>query len=162
MILFRALMLFVFATANVGSSAVEQAQSSRNEPYIYCNVYTSGACFGIAQGDKLEMEIVIDYVFYHISFSFGRNATIYSGFNPALVTSQSMQFEKCLGGNHFDECKRRNLNDGGVEFLARPNKNSPFLHVIVSGGTDGISFVESFLQNIRACSKSGNNIRCKP
>jgi|ERR1039457_1610045 hypothetical protein len=158
----RLLVLFFFVTVDLGASAGESPQEIRNGPYLFCNVFTSSACFGIAQGDKLNMEIVTDFVLYHISFSFGRSATIYSGFNPNMSASHGKNFEKCVGHNDFAECKRRNLDDGGIEFLARKDKDSQFLHVVISAGADGISLADSFLQNVRACSRSSGVISCTP
>ena len=162
MMIVRAFVLLILVASHWGASATEQPKNVRSGPYVFCNVFASDACFGIAQGDKLSMEIVIDFVLYHISFSSGRSATIYSGYHPDLSKSQGKTFEKC-GNNSFTECKRRNLDDGGVELLAQRDKQSQFLHVIVSAGAaKDTPLVESFLQNIRSCIRTGDAIRCVP
>lgn len=155
--------LLLFSILAAQSAAADQQPRNRQQgPYHLCNVFTSDACFGIAQGDKLNMEIVTDFVLYHVSFPFGRIATIYSGFNPTLADSPGGKFERCLKPNGFENCRRRSLDDGGFEFIANREKEGRQLHVIVSGGKDGAPLVDSFLENIRSCRRSGNTIHCAP
>ena len=158
----RVLILFFLIAGTGEATSGAQSRNLRTGSYLFCNVYLSSACFGIAQGDKLTMEVVADYVLYRVDFAFGRSATIYSGHNPAVQASPTTKFEKCRGLRGFAECRERNLDDGGVEFLARSNARAPFLHLVLSAGNGRTAEVDSFLQNIRACRRKGDIIDCDP
>jgi hypothetical protein len=132
------------------------------EPYQYCNVFTSRACFGIIGGDKLGMEIVMDFVIHSVSFPSGRTATIYSGYHPSLSDRSGARFEKCAEPKGFPDCRRRNLDDGGVELIVRAEENGHAFHVTVSPGTKGAANIESFLRNIKPCRRIENTLQCAP
>jgi hypothetical protein len=131
-----------------------------NSPYMFCNVFLSGACFGIAQGDRLSMQVIADFTVYDIFFSFGGKAVIYSGFNPSIADAKKIPFEKCEKMNGFFDCKKRKLNDGRIEFVAQRDESSEFIHVLFSPGKKEFKEINSFFLNIKSCDRSTNTLRC--
>lgn len=160
---FTVLLLSLVSSMSSAIAATAETRVARHEPYVYCNVYAADACFGVARGDRLTMEPRIDFVVYEVSFSFGRTAVIYSGFNPRIGEDPGSGFKTCVGTNGFAECRRRELANGGVEFVASRDKQSAFLHIVISKGkADDLPKLESFLANIRACTYDGDSVTCTP
>jgi hypothetical protein len=136
----------------------------RVEPYLFCNVYLSDVCFGIAAGDWLTLSHRGDFLLYNIHLTSGREGTVYYGFNPSLARNSEAEeaFRSCAGEGGFAECKRRAMIGGGIEFLARRDSQSMWTHITISGGRAGTEGVEAFLRNVRACEKKARSITCEP
>jgi hypothetical protein len=153
---------FVIAVAILSFSqlgiASEKPVPGRAKPYLFCNVFLSDGCFGIAAGDKLTMQVVTDFVQYDLLFSAGGSARLYSGYNPN-VTQENGEFENCAWHHRFSECKTRVFHDGRREFLARRSAKSTAIHLVVDATVSSI-IVESFIRNIRSCTSSQKIIRC--
>jgi hypothetical protein len=133
-----------------------------NGPYTYCDVILSDACFGIARGDKLSMEFIIDFYLYKVTFTSGRTAVIYHGFNPNIDDKDTTVFQPCALKNGFSSCKQRQFNNGGYELVARRDEESLIIHVTISGGSKGKEESISFLNNVRACKRVNHSITCSP
>ena len=145
----------VLGSALSSSNASERV---RGVPYVFCNVYLSSACFGIAPGDKLDMEIVADFVLYEVKFSNGQSASIYSGFNPHPAHEQKNSFSPCTLLSPSTACKSRQTDNGGFEVIIGPSKKGMFIHVTLPDGDERIRL---FLSNIRSCeSESDTKITC--
>lgn len=151
----------IFATCTT-SEADESRANLRTAPYIYCNVTLPDACFGIAAGDKLTMEIVIDFVLYKVKFASGGSATIYYGFNPSSSDKRGTDFIACSGMNGFGVCKKRTLKNGDMELIAARDGRSEALHIIVAGDSKDQEIPNSFINNIRACKQTDSTISCAP
>jgi hypothetical protein len=160
---FTVLLLLFISSMPSTFAATAEIRVVRHAPYVYCNVYAADACFGIAKDDRLTMAPAIDFVVYEVSFSFGRTAVIYSGFNPRIGVEPGSDFKPCAGSNGFAECRRRELANGGVEFVASRDQRSAFLHIVISKGkADDLPKLESFLANVRACTYDGDSVTCAP
>jgi hypothetical protein len=157
----RLSVLLFLTLSSWSSSAQQQPSPTTGGSYVYCNVFASGACFGIAAGDSLTMSIPVDFVLYEVALSFGRKATIYSGYHPS-TDAKSAEFKPCAQNRGFLECRSRSLPGGGFEMLALSNENSPYLHVQVSGGEGNDAALQSFIGNIRACTRSPLQVSCSP
>lgn len=158
----RLLFLSIILATCTTSEADESRANLRTAPYIYCNVTLPDACFGIATGDKLTMEMVIDFVLYKVKFSSGRSATIYYGFNPTPSDKRGTEFISCSGMNGFGVCKIRSLENSGRELIAARDEKSEILHVIISDGSKGEESLKFFINNIRACKQTDSTISCAP
>lgn len=149
--------LFAWMQLAGGSACTAAPQQLSREPaasYAFCNVFTSSACFGIAPGDRLTMEIPADFVMYSVEFASGSTAKVCVGGNPSLATSAEMPLGTCYEKSGFVECRVRTLTDGTTEYLVRGGSQSDFVHVTISANASPSS-TTSFLNNIRACSKQG-------
>jgi hypothetical protein len=144
------------------SQASDSKILTRKGPYIHCNVILSDACFGTVKGDKLSKEFAIDFLIYRLTFSSGRTAVIYYGFNPNINDKEANIFQPCVKDNGFSSCKQRILSDGGYELIARRDEESLIIHTVISGGSKAKIESMSFLNNIRACKKIEQKITCAP
>lgn len=138
--------------------ASEKPRVGRGHPYLFCNVFLSDGCFGIAEGDRLVMQVVTDFVQYDLIFSSGGSARLYSGSNPD-IKQENVKFEHCAWRNKFSECKIRLLNDGRTEFFARRSAKSTAIHLVIEA-TVSRAIANSFLRNIRSCTSNQKIIRC--
>jgi len=141
--------------ANVKADEVQ-----RSAPYIYCNVYTSVACFGITSGDKLTFEILGDYVMYTILFNFGAEAKVYVGFHPDIPEDWKTTFSKCDFSNHFKLCRWRANSASETEVVAMADEKRQLVHIVVKGRDQMPSRVASFLSNFRPCLRAGETLTC--
>jgi hypothetical protein len=150
--------------ALVTDARAQNAMEPRAQPYLFCNVYLSDFCFGIAPGDHLTMAHRGGFLLYNIDFSFGGHATLYYGFHPTLNADSeaATSFTSCVGFGGFTECKRREMKGGGIEILARRDAQSMSTHLTVSRGDAAAQAIESFIRNMRACQKKGLAITCEP
>ncbi len=148
-------VLLVILIGSLAGQAVAAEKQGREPPYLFCNVYLPGACFGLAQGDTLTMEVVADFVVYDLKIADGKSIQVYSGFNPSLLTDQKGAFSKCQLIGTQSPCKSRDVDEAGFEALIGPAKNGSFVHVIVKDGIRD-ERVRNFLRNIRSCKNSGD------
>lgn len=156
-------LLFALLVALVcpGGQVAAAELQGRESPYLFCNVYLSGACFGLAQGDTLTMEVVLDFVIYDLKIGDNKSIRVYSGFNPSLLKDQKQSFSKCLLIDTQSPCKSREIDDAGFEALIGPAKNGSFVHVIVKDGMRD-ERVRKFLRNVRSCKNAGDvSIACQ-
>lgn len=149
--LFSLLLLFSFSFACM---AADRAKA-RSEPYIYCNVYLSGFCFGVSQGDVVEMRPVIDFVLYDVALEGVGKARIYSGYHPS-VDQDVGQFSPCSRIRTKLKCESRPMGKEGIEALIGPSKNGTFMHLTLDQGAETEKGI-SFLANIRACRQTAND-----
>jgi hypothetical protein len=150
--------LMLLAVFFSGAVSAEDGSRPKQPPYLFCNVYLSGGCFGIADGDKLAVHIITDYVRYDLQFSSGGTAVIYSGFNSSPI-KQGRQFENCSWPSHFSECKMRTFEDGRIEYLSRRTNESSYIHLVIDKNVRP-PVAESFLRNVTACVTSEKSIQC--
>lgn len=153
------LIALIFLTNTTLANSSTGPKPAQIEPYLFCNVFLADGCFGIAAGDRVTMQIVTDFVLYDLVFASGKRARLYSGFNPSVIDGQGEKFRTCEWHQDFGDCATRTLDDGRVEFLARRNKKSTVIHVVIDAGI-APRVVNSFLRNIRPCVLRSKTIRC--
>jgi hypothetical protein len=136
----------------------EAQVTQKDNRYVYCNVFLETACFGIAQGDNLNMQIPFDFLLYGIKFSFGGSAQIFSGFNPERIDSNSVLISSNCG-RKSDSCNLYRVAQEQYRLLFEVDGD--FLDVSLSGiSIDNFEEFNSFLHNFRHCSRSGSGVMC--
>jgi hypothetical protein len=145
--------------SEVSASAVVQRQG----PYIYCNVYLQDACFGVASGDRLEMQIPVDFSLYQVSFAGGARAEIYYGTNPALpkVVKGEVKWHSENGEfRRFDAAGTGGVTETNYVYQPAGSKIGNIIHVkVFSAAKDGET-VKSFIENFRPCKANAPSIQC--
>lgn len=117
-------------------------------------------CFGIANGDTLNMKIPADFVLYTIALRSGAQAVIYSGNNPQDDGFSSSQSKHCEVSDPAGTCiyvKSSNAFD----MLYQADTNASFVHIHLTGvkatNTDDI---KDFLANFRSCNPVDQSVQC--
>lgn len=140
------------------SLASEPAQQSATRS-VYCNVYLDDACFGIAQGDTLTMEIPSDFVLDTVRMGGGIQATIYKGYHPKDVFAGKAP-KNCpvMGGAY--QC-RYVKSASQYDLLYQATANAQVIHMHIDGVTEMNSpAVTDFLSGFRRCHATGQSVQC--
>ncbi|HYG07036.1 MAG TPA: hypothetical protein VD865_11625 [Stenotrophomonas sp.] len=146
-----------------GAGASMEAEVLRQGPYIYCNVYLQDACFGIGQGDQLEMQVPVDFSLYRVSLAGGARAEIYYGTNPALpkVVNGEVTWHSENGEfRRFDEADASGETKTNYVYRPAGSKVGNIVHVTVYSSTGDGDIVKSFIENFRPCRASGPGLQC--
>ena len=152
----RILAVLVFLAVFATNSKAQTDQVENR--YIYCNVFLEPACFGISQGDSLNMQLPVDYLLYGIRFVFGGKAQIYSGFNPEGVDSNSLHISSNCG-RKSDSCNLYKISWDRYRLLYEVDGD--FLEITLSGiSKDNFGQFNDFLHNFRYCNRSGSSVYC--
>lgn len=127
--------------------------------YVYCNVYLDDACFGIASGDTLKMEIPVDFVLDTVGLWNGAKAVIYEGHNPEDAFGGKAAMN-CPAANHAQQC-RYAKSVGQFDLLYQAAANSQIIHLRITGITPANQTgVTDFLSGFRRCRAVGQSEQC--
>jgi len=127
---------------------------------MHCNVFWVNFCFAVGSGDRLSMEIPVDYVLYQVTLAGRGKATIYVGQQPDKSEFDEKAALQCDWPSGFEYCKL--LDDGKrVEMHASRSDRFVKVHLIVEGSMADPQ-IDSFVQGIRACRRSGSGLACGP
>ncbi len=149
--------VLLVSLAGLTTNAEAQINQEENR-YVYCNVFLEIACFGISQGDNLNMQIPFDFLLYGIKFNFGGSAQIYSGFNPERIDSNSFLISSNCG-RKSDSCNLYRVAQDRYRLLFEVDGD--FLDISLSGiSKDNFKQFNSFLHNFRYCTPSGSGVLC--
>ena len=140
-------------------TTISDAPAAQNENrYVHCNVFLQTACFGISQGDSLNMQIPFDFVLYQIEFGFGGKALIYSGYNPQEVGSDSVHLSSDCG-RKSDSCNLYRVSPNQHRLLFEVDGD--FLDISLSGvSNEDLDQLNSFLHNFRYCESPSSGVVC--
>lgn len=152
--------LFLFSAILAHASSPLNNEVDARPKRIYCNVYTSIACFNIEAGDKLEMSLPADFLLYDIQLASSMKVRIYQGHNPGTDVFKSARPCKAQTGTSRCSYVRSAsawdvLYDSGI-------KNRPLLHIHVeaAGGEDSDKIVHAFLGGFHPCARSATALTC--
>lgn len=131
--------------------------------YVYCNVYASTLCFGIAAGDKATVAIPVDFVLYDIQLLDKAAGSIYVGGHPEAADKSLVQFERDYpatddaGGYQY-----RLMKSGEHEILyTAPYLNAPLAQIrLHATKEDQGRLVGDFLRNFRPCRMESAKVSC--
>lgn len=165
---------FLLLTALLTSCAKSSSDAQNNEaaasavvqrqgPYVYCNVYLQDACFGVGSGDRLEMQIPVDFSLYHVTLAGGARAEIYYGTNPALpkVVEGEVKWHSENGNfRRFDAIDAGGEDETNYVYQSAGSKMGNIIHVKVFSSAKNGDIVKSFIENFRPCRASGSSIQC--
>jgi len=146
----------VFCLLAISPGSTSAAFEDRN---VTCNVFASGACFGVAPGDKLTMEVIVDFVQYQVAFAGGGLATIYSGYNPSVA--QSPAWKPCVSVMGFNDCRERRPQADVIEVIARRDENAPYVHVVVTPKNTPADLIKAFLKTVHPCRRADLSVSCE-
>lgn len=145
------------------SEASVSAVVQRQGPYVYCNVYLQDACFGVGPGDRLEMQIPVDFSIYRVSLAGGARAEIYYGTNPALpkdVKGEARWHSESGDFRRFDEPDASGAVVANYVYRSAGSKAGNIIHVKVYSSEKDGGVVKSFIENFRPCRASGPSLQC--
>jgi len=128
------------------------------DPYSYCVVYASRACFGVAPGDQVVVSAPADFVVYDVTLSSGAQGRIYSGMHANIRGAPfEERAEACI-----DE-------DRDCAFLVRTG-NQVRGYYTYGGAEVEITFSQiepqhmgegkAFLKSFRRCVRGGGGVAC--
>jgi len=165
LLLFTALLISCAKSSSDGQSsgAAASAMAQRQGPYIYCNVYLQDACFGVGSGDRLEMQIPVDFSLYRVSLAGGARAEIYYGTNPALpkaVEGEAKWHSENGDFRRFDATDMEGEVETNYVYQPASSKVGNIIHVKVFSSAKNGDIVKSFIENFRPCRASGPSLQC--
>jgi hypothetical protein len=158
------LIIWLIVLAGFTSSGVraEVSASKSAQPstrYVYCNVYLDDACFGIASGDTLKMEIPVDFVLDTISLWNGAKVVIYEGNHPEDVFAGKVT-KSCPATSGAYQCQYT-TSSGQYDLLYQATDNSQAIHLRITGVTSiNQAGVIGFLSGFRRCHAIGQSEQC--
>lgn len=154
-------LLMVLAMLCGGTHSSRAAdQPPHGSRYIYCNVYLDTACFGIANGDALDMKIPADFVLYTVKLGTDVKAEIYSGNNPQDRVFDSAQSKQCMPAGQPGKCLYVKSADA-IDLLYQANANVAFVHIHLTGvKASNADDIKDFLANFRSCKPVDQSIQC--
>lgn len=154
------LLCLVLCYQSAGCTSIPNGSEQHNR-YVYCNVYAASACFGIASGDVMTMRIPVDFVTYDVELFGGTKVLIYSGYNPARMSTQGSSGMKkyTVPSGSYDYVL---TSDGKHVITYTPNDNvSPLVQIVAeSVGSSQKEFFADFLRAFRSCKSDGAGVVC--
>jgi hypothetical protein len=154
---------WLIALMGVASGAQAQtpvfAPAKQSARYVYCNVYMSDACFGIASGDTLTMEIPVDFVLDTIRLWNGVQVVIYEGNHPQDVFA-GKAVRSCSSASQAHQC-RYTKTDSQWDIVYQAAASSQMIHLRITGvKPDNQAGVAGFLSGFRRCHAIGQSEQC--
>lgn len=150
----------LFGVISAHASSLPGNEVAAAPQRIYCNVYTSIACFNIGTGDKLKMSLPADFLLYDIQLASSVRVRIYQGHNPETGVFKSARPCKAQTGTSRCSYVRSAsvldvLYDSGI-------RNRPLLHIHIEEpvGEDSTKVVHEFLAGFHPCSRSPTALTC--
>jgi len=144
--------------------AIAQTSSTRTSlpsrsNYVYCNVYLDSVCFGITSGDRLQMDIPVDFVLDTVQLRGGAKVDVYAGFNPQDVFDKKSP-KRCPAVSDASKCLYLKAADQ-YDILYGAANAGLLIHVHISGVTpSNKAVVEDFLSGFHACHRAGQSTDC--
>lgn len=135
-------------------------ESEITSTYSSCNVYLETACFGIVQGDVLEMHIPVDFVLYDLHLLFGGDIRIYWGFDPQPIDEEAVLLSDLM---RSDSGRVRLYSSGDQQYRLQWRKSPEGVTLdLILDGVSGENYSEfnGFLNNFRECFREGESITC--
>ncbi len=145
-------------------AATNHQKPERKPPYIYCNVYLQDACFGVASGDSLRMQIPIDFTMYEVTLSGGVKAEIYYGTNPDIpkVLPGEKSWRSTDGTFRiFDVAQPGRSTTSNYVFAPAHSKSGNVVHVRIFSSAGNDNVVKSFIANFRPCEAEDSSLHCR-
>lgn len=152
----------LFFTALITSAACASSYSRQKQNrYIYCNVYTSTLCFGIAAGDSSRMSIPSDFVLYEFHLANGVTGSFYSGYNPEKTDETLVAVRRDFVGDD-GSYEYRSMKNGDRDIIYRSSRESePIAHIRFHKMSDLQTLMAGdFLRNFRPCGTNGTGMNC--
>jgi hypothetical protein len=152
-------VLTALAATSARAEIPVSAPARHASRYIYCNVYLDDACFGIASGDTLKMEIPVDFVLDTVSLWNGVKVVIYEGHNPE-DTFGGKTAMSCPAASDAHQCQYKK-SAGQYDLLYQATANSQIIHLRITGITlANQAGVADFLSGFRRCRVTGQSEQC--
>lgn len=130
-----------------------------NTRYVYCNVYLTDVCFGLASGDVLKMELPADFVLRTVSLLNGAQAVIYEGNHPEDVFKGKAP-KICPAADDVRQCQYTTTGNQ-TDVLYQAGGNSQMIHLRITGITDtNQAGVADFLAGFHRCKAVGQSEQC--
>lgn len=146
------------ATLVSACATAEHMPRPARSTYVYCNVYTTIACFGVAQGDRLQMTIPADFVHYELELGAGLRASVYVGYSPRPSSPDLVElFVRC--SKTAKPCAR--IVNGRATLEALYWEDGEAVHLTLLGLNDqNRNVAREFVDNFRRCSLRDHNPQC--
>lgn len=154
------LLCLMLGSQSAGCTPMPDSQEQQKR-YVYCNVYTASACFGIAGGDAMTMRIPADFVTYDVELIGGAKVLIYSGYNPSRMSAGEGSGMKkyTIPSGSYDYVL---TSDGKHVITYTPSDNaSPLLQIVGEklGASQKGGFAD-FLHAFRPCKSNSAGAVC--
>lgn len=158
-IIFLTLISMLSGLISNDALAQKSASVGHATRYVYCNIYLENACFGIAAGDSLKMEIPVDFVLDTVSLRDGAKAVIYEGNSPQNVFAGKTP-KRCPNAHNAYQC-RYIKSAKQYDLVYQPTAKARVIHVRLSGVTaNNQANVADFLLGFRQCHSVGQSEQC--
>lgn len=158
----RNVLSATLAVLSLVACTTVSASPEQPRRYVYCNVYASTFCFGIAPGDTLNTSIPVDFMIYEVTTISGVSGNIYVGRHPE-DTSNDQILNRRLYEESGYRYEYRKLRSGEHEIVYHAaDQNAVVAHIRVRSTDDkGTGTLIDFLKNFRPCTMSSIAISCQ-
>lgn len=154
-------LLCLILGAQVAGCASTANAAEQPRYYVYCNVYTPSACFGIASGDVMTMRVPIDFVAYDLVLVGGARLSIYSGYNPprAVATDGSRPKKYSVPSGNYEYVLASQQRH--VITYTPLDTGAPLLQIVIDQVEGSKSpRLAGFLKGFRHCRSDRRGLSC--
>lgn len=142
-----------------GCIRAETPTTPASTRYVYCNVYMTDACFGLASGDVMKMELPADYTLRMVTLWNGAHVVIYEGNHPEDAF-KGRRAKECPVAGDAHQCQYAVTgNQADVLYQAAGNSQIIHLHItrINAANWPGVT---DFLSGFHRCIAVGQSEQC--
>lgn len=152
-------MAIAFMGLASGRLRAETPTTPPSTRYVYCNVYMTDACFGLASGDVMKMELPADFVLRMVTLWNGAHVVIYEGNHPEDAF-KGKTTKKCPAARDAHQCQYA-VTGNQADVLYQAAGNSQMIHLRITRGTAANwASVADFLSGFHRCKAVGQSEQC--
>lgn len=153
------LMAIAILGLTTGTSRAATTAAAVSSRYIYCNVYLTDACFGLASGDVMKMELPADFVLRTVSLWNGARVVIYEGHQPEDAF-KGKTAKTCPSANGAKQCQYA-TSGSQANVMFQASNTAQTIHLYITGITkDNLAGVMDFLSGFHRCKAVGQSEQC--
>ncbi|MDE2279841.1 MAG: hypothetical protein KGK04_09720 [Xanthomonadaceae bacterium] len=152
-------MAIAFLGLANGTSRAASATAPVNSRYVYCNVYLTDACFGLAGGDVMKMELPADFVLRTVSLWNGTQVVIYEGHQPEDAFKDGTA-KTCPSAGDAKQCQYT-TSGSSADVMFQASNTAQTIHLHITGITKhNWAGVMDFLSGFHLCKAVGQSEQC--
>jgi len=154
-------LLLILISINIPCVSATMIDNSPSSDYLFCNIFMTSACFGIASGDEVEISMPVDFFLYKVRLSQGVFIQVYEGYNPKPIVDQDISAQQECASTKFKTCVLDIMKDGKYIVEYKHDNRSTEVQIAFQGITEGNkNKIKDFLGNFRSCIRIDDSVTC--